>query len=179
MMQFYTILLLSIVTQPATSSYGIDHRQPSHITAYPAAGIETPRLMQCSAKPPDSSHQPASQSDRLVLKVPIIRVRPCQVTKLLIMPDITTSYNINKHLTDILLLGITIHATVSSNLSPMHRTFIWTLYLLNRIHATPTQSTQSNKIQMYDCGGQYGHPQVQPFSLNTPDHCRNTSTGRA
>ena len=29
---------------------------------------------------------------------------------------------------------------------------------------------------MFDCGGQYGHPQVQPFSLNTPDLCRNTST---
>ena len=178
MLQFYTTLLLSIVTQPATSSYEIDYHlgdPASHITAYPAAEIETPRLMQCSAKPPDNSHQHTSQSDRLVLKVPIVQVRPCQVTELLIMPYIT-SHNINKHLTDILLLGITIHATISSNLSPMHRTFIMTLYLLNRVHDTPTQSTQSNKIQMYDCGGQYGHPQVQPFSLNTTDHCRNTST---
>ena len=185
-MQMYTLILLSIVIQSATSSYGIDHRPGdpgSHIIAYPTAGIETPTLMQCSAKPPDSSYQPASQSDRLILQVPLIQVRPCQVTEPLIMPYITqhhltTSYHINKHLaqiTDILLLSITIHAT-SDYLSPMYCTIIWTLYLLNSLRATPTQSTQSNKIQMYDCGGQYGQPQVQLFSLNTPDLCRNTST---
>ena len=63
-MQMYTLILLSIVIQSATSSYGIDHRPGdpgSHIIAYPTAGIETPTLMQCSAKPPDSSYQPVRQ----------------------------------------------------------------------------------------------------------------------
>ena len=63
-MQMYTLILLSIVIQSATSSYGIDHcpgDPGSHIIAYPTAGIETPTLMQCSAKPPDSSYQPVRQ----------------------------------------------------------------------------------------------------------------------
>jgi hypothetical protein len=67
-MQMSTLILFSIVIQSATISQGIDHRPGdpgSHIIAYPTAGIETPTLMQCSAKPPDSSYQPASQSDRL------------------------------------------------------------------------------------------------------------------
>ena len=89
----------------------------------------------------------------------------------MMIPYIPTIFNLNKHMTHILLFGITIHATISNNLTPMHHTFVWSLYLIDRIHAA-----QSNKIKMYDCGGQYGHPQVQPFSLNTPDQCRNTST---
>ena len=177
------IIILSIVIQSATISHGIDYRiQPpgdpgSHILTYQTTEIET--TTACSTKPPDSSYQPAKRchTDRLVLQVPVIQVRPCQVTESLLMPHSTQYHLTNKHLaqiTDILLLSITIHAT-SDYLSPMYRTIIWTLYLLNTrvIHATPTQS---NKIQMYHCGGQYGQPQVQPFSLNTLDLCRNTST---
>ena len=162
-----TIILLSIVIQSATISHGIDYRPGdpgSHIQTYQTTEIETPTA--CSTKPPDSSYQPAKRchTDRLVLQVPVIQVRPCQVTESLLMPHSTQYHLTNKHLaqiTDILLLSITIHAT-SDYLSPMYRTIIWTLYPLNTrvIHATPTQS---NKIQMYDCGGQYGQPQVQPL----------------
>ena len=141
------ILLLSTVTQPATNSHALLGDPDDHTSPNQAAVIDTARVMECyTTRQPDNLQQQTRHMERSVLiQIPITQVKPYQVTEFLTMFYVPNTFNLNKHMTHILVLGATIHATLSNKLTPLHRTFVWSLYIIDTINAD-----QSNKIKMFD-----------------------------
>ena len=140
-----------------------DPQQPEHIV--PSRGTES------------TISQPECQQTRLVSKLSshkkVKRSAPSNPN----LPMVTSSQRVI--LFPPILLGIFLHSSKKTKMPSkaqyaVYTIFIWSVSLCY-FHSTSATETL-NQFTMYDCGStQISQPQIQQYSLNTPDLCSNAS----